>query len=79
MTIRLVSVNRWIVFNWNFNVCSFGYFLPAVSVNRWIVFNWNLDCQLGTRCFFVSVNRWIVFNWNLTIVGTGFRDQASFS
>ena len=35
-----VSVNRWIVFNWNFLATS-SPSSTSVSVNRWIVFNWN--------------------------------------
>ena len=35
-----VSVNRWIVFNWN-RICRESPLQARVSVNRWIVFNWN--------------------------------------
>ena len=36
-----VSVNRWIVFNWNKNLRAVPLRGGFVSVNRWIVFNWN--------------------------------------
>ena len=65
-----VSVNRWIVFNWNPSSSTSSTVQTLVSVNRWIVFNWNLDgiCRVAMRIW-VSVNRWIVFNWNGIYVG----------
>ena len=41
-----VSVNRWIVFNWNSISHPMVILTQYVSVNRWIVFNWN---QKGTE------------------------------
>ena len=38
-----VSVNRWIVFNWNALREKEGVKAAFVSVNRWIVFNWNYE------------------------------------
>ena len=38
-----VSVNRWIVFNWNAFNGLVKTLAQAVSVNRWIVFNWNVQ------------------------------------
>ena len=62
----IVSVNRWIVFNWNL-MNRFSDIKSVVSVNRWIVFNWNKnEAQRHCKSVSVSVNRWIVFNWNYT-------------
>ena len=66
MELNYVSVNRWIVFNWNEALQNRLSVLSSVSVNRWIVFNWNWKCCFRFQFGSVSVNRWIVFNWNYT-------------
>ena len=74
-----VSVNRWIVFNWNMFELPLSRFSDKVSVNRWIVFNWNIRWTSVTGDVkSVSVNRWIVFNWNLNVQRCDL-DNAGFS